>query len=997
MTSDFENDEIKDSSFPIDLTDDTTSLDMYGVWVKSGPRDVSASPKKGEASSFTDSVSFTDFPEPPVSPQEEGAEAPSARSETETSIDDFLDIGSLPDLPDFPDMQEDRVDAFSETSGEVPKANETEPEDIAESIEFEDIVPITFEEKGLDETSLPQKEREIPDTSWSEASIGVTETISLDSFDTEPEAALDTADSGFAAEPFEEVQFEDISFPAEEGESVEEVAKESPELAPENETSETVESLEAFERMETQYEAIEPQTVEESFEEPAEAIEAADTDDITLEDFIEPEITLKKPEEMSAPESEAKMEFSVEDFMGPQESPAKKDAAPSDDDFSSFLDDLNASPAEVPPSGDSGDLDLDSLINSVNEAGALGQEKENLFDDTEPLNIDLEFDESFIEDSAKIRATGSAVSESEFFNSEFGVELVDETTGSAGPAESERKESGMDFETLFQAVEEPTEKKDRAAKASLGTDSILEETSEFDDLLQSLDAAPVPAPVSDKGKSAVPASKGFNLDVTEEDSMVESITTSVSETSSDEDFSVSLFGAETVAEPSEQAPSTSTEAASIQNTDIAEDISIPEPETTEGEAETIEEIPTLNGEPITAMAFPDVEEIVDITQFKDYNNAESNPESAITEKASAEETVSLDFDDISAVEKDLSEENPVTGEDTVVTNDKSTELLMIIADELSSIKKEISTLKSEISGFKAGTAGEAPATQAPGAPVENSGFFSDDDTDETIALTGDELNNILITADFTEEKSDEPIAEGSSSPETPANESISVTEAPLSPEPAAVAEREPEIPETLPDTIFDVPGFESVENIEAAHVNQITDDVSYLEGSNDIEPDLDNVAIEEPELETIDFDDEKLEEPELTEFNIDLTGMETGFPAEQDIAVSEQPAVEELAVPEEPNAPEIEEFATTDTLSAQELAAIGGNVAPEAPVAGESDGTETAQATATLPVELKDEIKSVLSYMDQLLESLPEEKIEEFARSEHFEVYKKLFEELGIS
>ena len=34
--------------------------------------------------------------------------------------------------------------------------------------------------------------------------------------------------------------------------------------------------------------------------------------------------------------------------------------------------------------------------------------------------------------------------------------------------------------------------------------------------------------------------------------------------------------------------------------------------------------------------------------------------------------------------------------------------------------------------------------------------------------------------------------------------------------------------------------------------------------------------------------------------------------------------------------------------------------------------------------------------MDQLLESLPDEKIQEFARSEHFEVYKKIFEELGI-
>jgi hypothetical protein len=34
--------------------------------------------------------------------------------------------------------------------------------------------------------------------------------------------------------------------------------------------------------------------------------------------------------------------------------------------------------------------------------------------------------------------------------------------------------------------------------------------------------------------------------------------------------------------------------------------------------------------------------------------------------------------------------------------------------------------------------------------------------------------------------------------------------------------------------------------------------------------------------------------------------------------------------------------------------------------------------------------------MDQLLESLPEEKIEEFAKSEYFDTYRKLFKELGI-
>jgi len=37
-----------------------------------------------------------------------------------------------------------------------------------------------------------------------------------------------------------------------------------------------------------------------------------------------------------------------------------------------------------------------------------------------------------------------------------------------------------------------------------------------------------------------------------------------------------------------------------------------------------------------------------------------------------------------------------------------------------------------------------------------------------------------------------------------------------------------------------------------------------------------------------------------------------------------------------------------------------------------------------------------LSYLDKLLDSLPEDKIEEFANSEYFDTYKKLFEELGL-
>ena len=38
------------------------------------------------------------------------------------------------------------------------------------------------------------------------------------------------------------------------------------------------------------------------------------------------------------------------------------------------------------------------------------------------------------------------------------------------------------------------------------------------------------------------------------------------------------------------------------------------------------------------------------------------------------------------------------------------------------------------------------------------------------------------------------------------------------------------------------------------------------------------------------------------------------------------------------------------------------------------------------------DIKRLLSYLDKLLESLPEDRIDEFARSEYFDLYRKVFE-----
>jgi hypothetical protein len=110
---------------------------------------------------------------------------------------------------------------------------------------------------------------------------------------------------------------------------------------------------------------------------------------------------------------------------------------------------------------------------------------------------------------------------------------------------------------------------------------------------------------------------------------------------------------------------------------------------------------------------------------------------------------------------------------------------------------------------------------------------------------------------------------------------------------------------------------------------------------------------------------------------------------------------DEIAEPEPP-AP----FETPDkAVSLDESALPEKSVLPTEAIVPLPDGPgtpktipsgEESPALQGIPQEFKQELRTVLSYMDILLESLPEEKIEEFARSEHFEPYKKLFKELGL-
>ena len=315
---------------------------------------------------------------------------------------------------------------------------------------------------------------------------------------------------------------------------------------------------------------------------------------------------------------------------------------------------------------------------------------------------------------------------------------------------------------------------------------------------------------------------------------------------------------------------------------------------------------------------------------------------------------------------------------------ESNDLLRQIVEDLSGLKNEISALKTEFAELK--SRGGTPATEA-----QAGGFFSDLDEDETISLSGDELDNIMSSADFLnneskvdalaeETKAAEKSAEAvdlSVVPETPVAEkpaeefsadnfftpeSDAIPE--LSPEPDTVSEADlEELPEEaeleeLPDAELDLPEELSIPKV---------DDI--LAGTVPSEPvaDVQNSPsqTELPDAATDDF------------FQADTTATDDFFKTE-----SEQPA-----------APD--DFFTADSVAAETSPAEVAFTDAEEPAA-KADSASASKASG-LPANLTEEIKSVLLYMDQLLEDLPEEKIVEFARSEQFATYKKLFAELGLA
>ncbi|MDR2344370.1 MAG: hypothetical protein LBD86_07560 [Spirochaetaceae bacterium] len=298
------------------------------------------------------------------------------------------------------------------------------------------------------------------------------------------------------------------------------------------------------------------------------------------------------------------------------------------------------------------------------------------------------------------------------------------------------------------------------------------------------------------------------------------------------------------------------------------------------------------------------------------------------------------------------------------------ELLLKIVDELSTIKAELNSLKDEISTIRGDASGANDVTSVPEPEPEP---VPDEFGSETLSAAELDamLNNVKIESTET----------GEGAPQ------YAEIDAPLdSPETVAVDE-------TSPGGELDSP--EDRAGIVAEPVETVAEAAS-LPDDTPVDLDLDETSDQaSPEAAFDDFTedsgvfekagDEDIVVPAPDEDTAEAFSDLTGKP--DYLSPDEFEDINESRLAEHPQ-PEL----TAESRVAE--------IPPETPETTATPATSrTAVQNAYDPLNsahFRKDLQIVLSYMDKLLEALPDEKIEEFALSEQFDTYKKVFRDLGL-
>lgn len=336
--------------------------------------------------------------------------------------------------------------------------------------------------------------------------------------------------------------------------------------------------------------------------------------------------------------------------------------------------------------------------------------------------------------------------------------------------------------------------------------------------------------------------------------------------------------------------------------EITEEDELPSEEYSETEAEesiTTQEVSTDFGE----------SEDVDLSDFGIDSDAEETPVTDNVKQGKKSEEVDYDLaiskddtnDSVAPVvnevkstsheaEETQEQAQSVPADSTVVNND----LLKQIVNDLSGLKNELNSLKNDFAELKSHNSLDPSAPKSAGGEYsdsnkENTGFFQSDDSDETIALSGDELSNIVNSSDIYEDDKDsqeetvteEPVVEDSVEP---VDEELSINETALDFQEEQNKTQETSLPSDEENAIPESEDFVNEETSENQETTLSSDEENaILESEDSLKNEMDfndenpfgsvNESIEIPEEVdsqsdlSIDIDDTSLEEPDLNQID----------------------------------------------------------------------------------------------------------------------------------
>lgn len=728
----------------------------------------------------------------------------------------------------------------------------------------------------------------------------------------------------------------------------------------------------------------------------------SDFDSITTSDVIESIETPLEPMEFSLPDF-ADMNLDFESEVDTREVQSEENTSPSDTlpsdtptsdevDVSDFLTEDFSENTES--------ISLDSFIEK--------EEKDaTVFEESNPLDINLSFDDDF---SLKSQADPSEHVESE------GFDTVSFETEETAPASD-------DFDSMFDSItdEATPEKAEINASALTSAPVSFDEVTEFDDILSEIDSSEEPAapesavqPTAEKTEAKEVT---YNLRVIADDDIDETTETTEEEKDfipqenttpySPTETTVTGMSAELydkllseLSNLRSEITNLKTELDDIKLHPVVEHIPVPAPcpETTQSKAEE---------SAVSGGFFADDESDDTIALSGDdlnniLNNADFTVENAIEPESSV-------FDEEILTEDEFLSEDEIEIEPSVITVDD-----LLGSEPTSNDIDNTFYTEEENEQLPSLDVGETNLVEP---QLDDIDFGIDDELEVPDELPEEiqvpVLEDLIVdssSTNFFEEESDLSDANIDYLSEKNIDESV---------EDNSDFELD-EIPQELPEEL-DI----SVEEIQSEE-DDFSNKTFDLHTAEDIPEVIEEPSEElagEPEVEAME--EEPTEEVEIElppeveiepEIEVELApevDVEPEIEIQQEEELGSNDTMENTDSPVDTSHYEIDTTASDTVFDSSQWNVLGDSVeqnfAPQLseqeedifeeekePVIADEEPVQNADSTL-IPKDMKEEIKSVLSYMDQLLENLPEEKIAEFAQSEYFETYKKLFSELGLS